>query len=66
MIVMKKQDDIPCANCQSWIRKEKKFSCNPDSCKQLTVWLLEHKPQVDSGTIHMQVPLPEIASQYVV
>jgi len=64
MIVMEKQSEVPCANCQSW--KEKKFSCNPDDCKVLTVWLLEHAPQLSTGTIQMQVQFPEIAVQYVV
>lgn len=63
---MEKQDEIPCANCQSWKRNEKKFSCNPDDCKTLTAWLLEHVPQLSTGTIQMQMQLPETAIQYVV
>jgi hypothetical protein len=66
MIVMEKQGEIPCANCQSWKKKEKKFSCIPDGCKELNAWLLEHAPQTSAGTIQMQVRLPEIAVQYVV
>ena len=63
---MEKQVAIPCANCPSWKQEERKFSCNPDNCKQLNMWLLEHAPQLKADPTHMQVRLPEIAVQYVV
>jgi hypothetical protein len=63
---MERQDTIPCAACQSWNRKQRKFTCNPSDCKQLTAWLSEHAPQLSTGTTQMQVQLPEIAIQYVV
>lgn len=65
-MIMEKQEEIPCANCDSWKRKEKKFSCNPDDCKVLTAWFLDYVPQLKTGTIQMQVHLPEVAIQYVV
>ena len=65
-MVMDKQAEIPCANCDSWKRKEKKFSCNPDACKVLTSWFLDNMPQLKTGEIPMQVHVREVAIQYVV
>jgi hypothetical protein len=66
MIVMDKQGEIPCAACHSWRKKQKKFSCNPDSCSALTTWLFENAPHIRAETLQTQVHLPEVAFQYVV
>lgn len=66
MVMVMEKDEIPCASCQSWKKQQKKFSCNPDGCKQLTTWLFKHAPQLCKGTVQMQVHIPEIAIQYVV
>jgi hypothetical protein len=64
MIAMHKHGEIPCASCKSWKKRKKKFSCSPNDCKVLTVWLLENAPHVNAQNIQLQ--FPEIASQYVV
>jgi hypothetical protein len=46
------------------VKDKKKFFCVPNECKVLTVWLLEHAPQVHVQKNELQ--FPEIASQYVV
>ncbi|MCW4003552.1 MAG: hypothetical protein NWE95_06540 [Candidatus Bathyarchaeota archaeon] len=66
MVDMKKQAEIPCTSCQSWNSKQKKFSCNPDDCKELTTWLFANAPQLRKETVQLQVRLPEIAIKYVV
>jgi hypothetical protein len=63
---MKNQGEIPCTACQSWDRKQKKFSCNPDDCKELTKWLFANAPKLCKEKAQLQVNLPEIAIQYIV
>ncbi len=63
---MEKQAEIPCSSCRSWNKEQKKFSCNPDGCKELTAWLFANAPQLCEDSIQLQVRLPEIAVQYVV
>jgi hypothetical protein len=63
---MEKKSEIPCTSCQSWNRKEKKFSCNPEDCKELTTWLSDNAPQLCKGSVQMQVHIPEVAIKYVV
>jgi hypothetical protein len=65
MIVMEHQKEIPCASCQSWNGKQKKFSCNPNLCKGLTKWINAHAFQ-QNVLEQIQVQLPETAIQYVV
>jgi hypothetical protein len=66
VIVVKKQMGIPCMQCDSWKKKERKFSCNPNDCKVLTEWLLGHAPVLTKDTVQMQVHLPDVAIRYVV
>jgi hypothetical protein len=61
---MAKQKEIPCASCQSWVKKQKKFSCNPDDCKGLADWLFANAPHLNDE--YAQIRLKEIANQYVV
>ena len=63
---MEQKEEIPCAKCRSYKAKEKKFSCNPDDCKDLTLWLLENAPHMQPETLQMQLHIPEKAIQYVV
>jgi hypothetical protein len=63
---MEKQAEIPCASCQCWNRKQRKFSCNPDACKGLTAWLFANSPQLCRDNVQLQVRLPEIAIKYIV
>jgi hypothetical protein len=63
---MEKQKEIPCANCQSWKRNQKKFSCIPNDCKDLTSWLLQNAPHMKAETLQMQLQLPEPIIQYIV
>jgi hypothetical protein len=65
MIAMEHQEEIPCASCQSWNGKLKKFSCNPNLCKGLTEWMHEHA-SIPSAAEQIQVHLPETAIQYIV
>ena len=65
-MVMEKQEDIPCANCELWKQKEKKFLCNPDDCKILTEWFFVHAPQLKAGRMKVQMQVPEVSMQYVV
>jgi hypothetical protein len=66
MIVMEHEEPIPCADCRLWNAKEKKFSCKPKDCKELSAWLLQYAPQLSAEKAQMQVQLPETAIQYVV
>ncbi len=66
MIVMDKQGEIPCAACHSWLKRERKFSCNPDRCSALTNWLFKNAPQLKPEAVQIQAILPEKALQYVV
>ena len=66
VIAMEKKNEIPCTSCQSWNRKEKKFLCNPELCKDLTTWLYENAPQLSKGNVEMQIHLPDVAIKYVV
>jgi len=34
--------EIPCSTCLLWNPETKSFSCNPNSCKKLSNWLLKH------------------------
>jgi len=63
---MDKKGEIPCASCNSWKKQQKKFSCNPDSCKELTAWLVKNAPQLSPDAVQVQVHLPEVALQYIV
>jgi hypothetical protein len=63
---MEKQAEIPCASCRSWVKKQKKFSCNPDQCTGLTEWIFSNAPNLNSENVKLLVALPECATQYVV
>jgi len=63
---METQKDIPCASCQLWKQKEKKFLCNPDDCKILTKWFFIHAPQVMSGKMQTDVQVTEVSLKYIV
>jgi hypothetical protein len=39
---MESDAGIPCATCMLWNPEEKSFSCDPNSCKKLSDWLLKH------------------------
>ena len=65
LIVMESKQEIPCANCQSWNAKLRKFSCKPHDCKKLTTWLLQHAPQLKPDPAEMGVP-PVTSIPYVV
>jgi hypothetical protein len=56
---MGSEAEIPCSTCLSWNPEEKSFSCNPNSCKKLSKWLMKH---VKEDTIE---PQDEIV-QYIV
>jgi hypothetical protein len=63
-----KNKEIPCANCHSWVKRQKKFVCNPDECKGLNAWLYENAPNMTKDTANLQfaVKLPVSACQYIV
>jgi hypothetical protein len=61
---MEHQEEIPCASCQSWNGKQKKFSCNPNTCKGLSEWMHGHSQP--SAIEQILVHRPETAIQYVV
>ena len=64
---MAKKAEIPCASCSSWVKKQKKFSCNPDECSGLTEWMFANAPHLGGcENVKLLVRLPEIATQYVV
>jgi hypothetical protein len=65
MIVMEHQEEIPCASCQSWNGKEKKFSCNPNRCKGLSEWMHEHSSKT-GGMEQILLQRPDTAIQYIV
>jgi hypothetical protein len=46
---MKDEKGIPCTICQLWHPEEKGFSCDPNKCEKLTVWLLNHKIEEANG-----------------
>jgi hypothetical protein len=64
-MTMEPTEEIPCAKCQSYNGKEKKFSCNPDNCKELSTWLFEHVIQLREESPRIQKD-HEIAIRYVV
>ena len=64
-MTMEPTEEIPCAKCQSYNSKEKKFSCNPDACKELSAWLFEHVIQLRPEAHEIQQKR-EIAIRYVV
>ena len=39
---MESDTEIPCSTCVLWHPEKKSFSCNPNSCKKLSNWLLKH------------------------
>jgi len=39
---MESDADIPCATCLFWNPEKKRVSCDPNSCKKLSAWLLKH------------------------
>jgi hypothetical protein len=39
---MESDTDIPCSACLLWHPEKKSFSCDPNSCKKLSAWLLKH------------------------
>jgi hypothetical protein len=65
MIPMEPQEEIPCASCQSWNGRQKKFFCNPNLCKGLSDWMQEHTsiPNIED---HTKMRLSETTIQYVV
>jgi hypothetical protein len=65
-IVMEREEEIPCAVCHSWNAKEKKFSCEPRECKELSAWLLKHAAHLSRETPQMQAHYSETTIQYVV
>ena len=65
MISMEHQEEIPCASCQSWNGKEKKFSCNPNHCKGLSEWMHEHNSKL-SAMEQIIFRRPDTAIQYIV
>jgi hypothetical protein len=65
MIAMEHQEEIPCASCQSWNGKEKKFSCNPNHCKGLSEWMHEHNSKL-SAMEQILLRRPETVVQYIV
>ena len=38
---MSSNAEIPCATCLLWKPKEKSFTCDPNTCKKLTNWLMK-------------------------
>ncbi len=66
VIMMGEQTEIPCSKCEFWSKKRRNFSCNPNDCSLLTLWLLKNSPILREETVQMQVRLPETAFQYVV
>jgi hypothetical protein len=42
MFAMDKNSEIPCCFCQKWDPKAKKLFCNPNNCKKVSEWLLDH------------------------
>jgi hypothetical protein len=65
MIAMEHQEEIPCASCQSWNGRQKKFFCNPTLCKGLSDWMQEHT-SIPSVAEQIQMRISETAIQYVV
>ena len=65
LIVMDAKQEIPCANCQSWNAKLRKFSCKPHDCKKLSAWLVRYAPQLRPDSAEMEM-LPETSIRYVV
>ena len=65
MIPMEPQEEIPCASCQSWNGRQKKFFCDPNRCKGLSEWMHEHA-SIPSAPEQIQIRLSETAIQYVV
>jgi hypothetical protein len=39
---MESDTNIPCATCLLWNPEKKSFSCDPNTCKRLSNWLLKH------------------------
>jgi hypothetical protein len=39
---MESDASIPCATCLLWNPEKKSFSCDPNTCKKLSKWLLKH------------------------
>lgn len=64
--MMEIKEEIPCAACQSWKSKTRKFSCEPNECRKLTVWLLQNAPQLIPNLPEIEARLPEKAVSYVV
>jgi hypothetical protein len=65
MIAMEPKEEIPCAKCHSYKAKDKKFSCNPQDCKELSDWIFENVTQLRTESLQTQ-RCPEIAVRYVV
>lgn len=55
---METEEQIPCAKCHLWKSKEKKFSCKPNECKELSIWLFQYagelKPEVEETKAQRQ------------
>ena len=39
---MENDANIPCNTCMFWNPTKKSFSCDPNTCKKLSNWLLKH------------------------
>ena len=62
---METKHEIPCATCQSWNAKLRKFSCRPNDCKKLSAWLVQYAPQLRSDSAEVEA-FPETSIRYVV
>ena len=39
---MENDANIPCNTCMFWNPTKKSFSCDPNTCRKLSNWLLKH------------------------
>ena len=46
--------NIPCANCLLWNPEKKSFSCDPNTCKKLSDWLLKHSKD-NADNMHNEI-----------
>ncbi|MCW4029245.1 MAG: hypothetical protein NWE92_06325 [Candidatus Bathyarchaeota archaeon] len=65
-MIMEQSIDIPCKGCKLWNAQNKKFTCNPKSCRTLSEWMRSHTQKLSNQTVKVHVQLPQVASQYIV
>ncbi|MGA3110973.1 MAG: hypothetical protein ABSE15_02960 [Candidatus Bathyarchaeia archaeon] len=60
------ETQIPCIKCRSYSAEQRKFSCKPHICKELSVWLQQRCPQLAPNPAETEMRVRIAAIPYVV